>query len=272
MNPFPIPFRRELTRALACAACLGTLGAQATAPAGASYREIDYATLDRSIVAEPDYAAEPRYALFVFGHAGEARMWAVLDKSDPALDHYDVLYFDRDADGDLTDDGERIAGRYDEGRAKAGMAVTLRIGELAVPGTDLVHTDFVICTVPKSGRRGVWFRLKWNGGTTVSGGYGATGMDTTAWATSPAAAPVLRPDPNGPLSFGTWGDDRIEMKIGGATHVNVIAGNRGSGPDTLAVVDEDFIDLLLDELRVTVIARRADGGEVRTISRITEHC
>lgn len=236
------------------------------------YREIDYAKIDRPLLEEPDYVAEPRYALFVFGPAGQARMWAVLDKTDAALAYYDVLYLDRNCDRKLTDDGERFVGKWDERMAKAGMAVAIRIGELPVPGTDLVHTDFLVSTVRKAGRSGIWFRMQWNGEQEISGGYGATGMDVTEWSPKKATAPVLRPNPTGPLSFALWGDERVELKIGGSTHVNVIAGNRGSGPDTLAVVDEDFLDLVLDELRVTVIARDEDGEEVRTITRITEHC
>ena len=54
--------------------------------------------------------------------------------------------------------------------------------------------------------------------------------------------------------------------------MNVIAGNRGSGSDTLCVVDENFIDLARDELTVTVICKDKKGQTVTETSRIREHC
>jgi hypothetical protein len=49
---------------------------------------------------EPKYRNEPRYALLVFGPKREQRVWMVLDGS--------TLYVDRNANGDLTDPGERL--------------------------------------------------------------------------------------------------------------------------------------------------------------------
>ncbi len=246
--------------------------APAPAPDPLRYQEIDYATLDRRIAREPVYIAEPRYALFVLDLAGRFRCWAVADKSAPDAAHYDVLYFDRDGDGDLTEPGERITGQYDAARAAAGLGLTLGIGDVKVPGTELVHTKFRLSTTPKAGRCGFWFQLRWNGEQEMSGGYGPVGIDTTTWQPSAATAPVFRPCPHGPLSFGAWGSKTLELRAGQPFHLNVIAGNAGSGPDTLAVVDEHFLDLKLDRLLVTVIARDKDGREVRAQSRIQDHC
>jgi len=63
-----------------------------------------------------------------------------------------------------------------------------------------------------------------------------------------------------------------QLKPGGTTKVNVIAGNPGSGPDTLCVVDEKFLDLERDELTVTVIGKDAKGQEVTATSRFKHHC
>ncbi len=60
---------------------------------------------DRRPLREPVYESEtPLYCLLVFGPQAETRVWLVLDG--------DVLYIDRNGNGDLTDPGERIEARY----------------------------------------------------------------------------------------------------------------------------------------------------------------
>ena len=62
------------------------------------------------------------------------------------------------------------------------------------------------------------------------------------------------------------------LPVGGSGSVSVLVGSRGSGPDTLAVVDENFLDLEKDRLTATLIARDAAGRELETRTRITGHC
>lgn len=264
---------------LSWAAILGTVTlspgqVEATASSAPAFRAIDYAKLERRIAKEPVYAAKPLYALFVFGPQGRARMWAALDKSEARLDYYDVLYLDKNCNGDLTEKGERFVGGYNEKRARAGMALTIRVGKIAVPETDIVHEAFLISTIRKKGRTGIWFRMQWRGEVEISGGYGAVGTDTTAWTHSVSTAPVLRPTALGPLSFAlySWGAKRVTLPIGKSTKVYVMVGNGGSGPDTLCVLDEEFLDLAQDELWVTLIGHDTDGKEVRCRTRIREHC
>ena len=71
------------------------------------------------------------------------------------------------------------------------------------------------------------------------------------------------PCPHGPLSFATWGSDQIVLRPGSETHVNVIAGNRGHGPDTLAVVDENFLDLERD-----VVLEEGHGPSAMTVEPV----
>ena len=118
-------------------------GATTTLDDKAEYVEIDYAKIDRKLAKEPTYVAEPRYALFVFGLEGKARMWAVLDKSDAESPYYDVLYLDLDADGDLTDDGERFQGTYNKKREASGTAMSITVGNVPVPA---LPTESATCT------------------------------------------------------------------------------------------------------------------------------
>lgn len=127
-----------------------------------------------------------------------------------------MLYLDLDADGDLTDDGERFQGTYDGKREASGTAVSITVGDVPVPGTELVHRRFRVSTVGKKGRDGVWFQMWWDGEEQISGGYGAVGTNTTVWSTDRAKAPVLRPTPLGPLTFGlyAWGADEVVLTRG----------------------------------------------------------
>jgi hypothetical protein len=240
--------------------------------AGTSGSDVDFAKIDRSIAKEPRYVAKPLYALFLMDAEGRSRHWAVLDKSNPDLPYYDVLYFDTTGNGDLTEASKRFVGKYDKSLEPAGMGLTIRLGALKVPGTELVHKDFLISTTPKSGRKGIWFRMKWNGKTEMSGGYNRIGFDTTQYSPSPKTAPVLWLCPAAKLSFGVWGDANLTLPIGEATQVNFLVGNWGSGPDTMCVVDEHFLVSGEDRLSATIIAKDAGGREVRERSQIKEHC
>jgi hypothetical protein len=57
-------------------------------------------TVERKIVKEPNYTSTPRYALLVLGTKAEAKIWMVEDGN--------VLYVDKNGNGDLTDDGPPI--------------------------------------------------------------------------------------------------------------------------------------------------------------------
>lgn len=249
---------------------LGLLALVLLPPVGAC-GDVDFAHIDRRIAKEPAYVAKPLYALFLMDADGRSRHWAVLDKSKADLPYYDVLYFDTAGDGDLTQPSKRFTGKYDKKLEPAGMGLTIRVGDVKVPGTALVHKDFLISTMPKSAWKGVWFRMKWDGKTEVSGGYNRVGLDTTAYGPAAASAPVLWPCPHGPLSFGVWGEP-VALPAGGAGKVNFLVGNWGSGPDTLCVVDEHFLVRGKDRLFATVVAKDAAGREVAERSEIKGHC
>jgi hypothetical protein len=61
----------------------------------------DLAKIDRAIAKQPAYQTKaPRYCLLAFGPDAKTRVWIVLDG--------DVIYVDRNGNGDLTDPGERV--------------------------------------------------------------------------------------------------------------------------------------------------------------------
>jgi hypothetical protein len=80
---------RSLAAVMIFVACAGTA------------RAANLSKIDRSIRKEPAYQSKsPKYCLLVFGPEAAARVWLVLDG--------DTLYVDRNGNGDLTEDGERI--------------------------------------------------------------------------------------------------------------------------------------------------------------------
>lgn len=66
----------------------------------ATAQAVDLSQIDRTIGREPEYQNQARYCLLVFGPEAASRVWLALDG--------DVMYVDRNADGDLTDEGERF--------------------------------------------------------------------------------------------------------------------------------------------------------------------
>ena len=71
----------------------------------------DLAKIDRTLKSEPGYRSAPKYGLVVFGPKAGTRVWLVLDLGQPWENEPDknVLYVDKNGDGDLTDPGERVA-------------------------------------------------------------------------------------------------------------------------------------------------------------------
>jgi hypothetical protein len=63
----------------------------------------DLDKIDRSLVKEPSYKGRPGYCLLVFGADAKTRVWLVKDG--------DTLYLDRNGNGDLTEDEERLDGK-----------------------------------------------------------------------------------------------------------------------------------------------------------------
>ncbi len=234
--------------------------------------DADLARVDRTIGKEPAYVGKPLYALFIFDREAKTRIWAVLDKSKADLDYYDVLYFDKNGNGNLTDDGERFTGTYNKEGEAAGVALRIRPGDLKIGG--LTHTGLEFSTVSKKGRVGIWFRMHWSDQHEISGGYSQVGFETTVYGDSPKTAPILRPTPEGTLSFGlyTWGEKGVSLKIGAAGKVYIIVGCNGTGSDTLCAVTENFLDLSKDELVATLITKDTEGRELKVRTVIKEHC
>jgi hypothetical protein len=217
----------------------------------------DLTKVDRRIAKEPKYTGErPLYGLYVFGARAETRVWAVLDHSEAGKDSYDVLYFDRNANGDLTEPDERLTG-----------AGTFKIGTFRDPSTGDVHEDLTISRRPDGS---VFLRMKWRGEEPVMGGYAEESGPYCRFAASPAEAPILWPGAEGPLGFQRWIFDK-RFPIGGEGDARVFLGHPGVGPNTFCAVTQEFLPPDVPVV-VTLIYTDGEGKERRAQSELRERC
>jgi len=226
----------------------------------------DLTKIDRRIANEPKYVSkQPLYGLYVFGPERKTRVWAVLDRSTEEQEEYDVLYFDRNANGDLTDPNERITA---EPENRLGSGRTFKIGPFEDRATGDVHAELSI--TKRTGEHGaVFFRMKWRGEHDVMGGYAEQAGPYTEFAASPKEAPILWPGGEGPLSFQRW--LWTELTIGQSGDVRVFLGHQGLGPNTFCGLHQGFLPESVPVLATLIYADR-EGKERREPSNLTDRC
>jgi hypothetical protein len=223
----------------------------------------DLSKIERRLAKEPTYQAkQPLYGLYVFGPEARTRAWAVFDKSKPDATAYDILYFDRNANGDLTAPEARI-----EGKAEGG-SVTFDIGSFTDPLSKQKHTELAI-TRQGEPNSSVMLRMKWCDKVMIRGGYAPEAGPYTQFATTPADAPVLWPGADGPLSFQFW--QFSPLPIGEADDVRVFLGHQGHGRNTFCAVPDTFLPREVP-VRATLLYTDKDGKERRAQSELRERC
>jgi hypothetical protein len=223
----------------------------------------DLSKVDRRIAKEPAYKSkQPLYGLYVFGPQAKTRVWAVLDKSQSNALTYDVLYFDRNADGDLTGVNERIEGKAENGRMQFDL------GSFTDPATGQKHTELVLSYRPQDDGM-VMLSMKWCGEVVIRGGYALKPGPYTQFASSPAKAPVLWPGAEGPLSFQFW--SMSPLTIGVEEDIRVFLGHRGHGENTFCAVPDTYLPKLVP-VAATLIYRNVNGKEKRAQSELRERC
>jgi hypothetical protein len=137
--------------------------------------------IDRRIVKEPKYASSPRYLLLVLGANAETKVWVVEDGKS--------LYVDKNANGDLTDDGPPLAptklrefNLSEKGKSWDFEYVLDKI----VPSGGSKHTDFCLRRWNYGDKEDQYgLSLTLNGKTPMYAGW------TIHWGTSPQTAPAI---------------------------------------------------------------------------------
>jgi len=142
----------------------------------------DLTKVDRATVREPNYTSKPRYCLLVLGAEPKTAVWMVEDG--------ETLYVDRNANGDLTDDGPPI---------RASKVRQLRLAK----ASNSWDFDYVLDKItPPVGSPHTKFRMaRWNYGD-ESDSYGISleldgkipmyaGWFGSFWGDAPEKAPII---------------------------------------------------------------------------------
>src|SRR6516225_2384890 len=96
----------------------------------------DLAKIERKIAKEPAYQTRtPKYCLLVFGLDARTRVWLVQDG--------DALYVDRNGNGDLTENGERV-----KLKQQNDLSRSFEAGDLTLDG--LTHTGLRVTQMKAS--------------------------------------------------------------------------------------------------------------------------
>ncbi len=191
-------------------------------PVRSAENPVDLSRIERTIAKEPAYRSKaPKYCLVVIGRQAATRLWLVLDD--------DVLYVDRNGNGDLTDRGERFP-------EKGGSAsLTFQLDEVIEADGKTRHTNLsVIC-----GKESVCVML------TVAG-LGWQSADQVRFADRPQDAPIVHF--NGPLTPRRYDPEQqagrgAERLLRGEkpTELAFTLGTPGLGEGTFAGIGNDHV-------------------------------
>lgn len=210
---------------------------------------------DRPLIKEPKYAATPKYCLIALGSGDDSKVWMVEDGR--------RLFVDKNANGDLTDDGPPIAPSN-------------------VRNMDAHSWDFnylLDAITPANGSRHTQFDLRrWNYGTNEDS-YGLSltvddqlplyaGWFGTFWSTNRDTAPVLHF--GGPFTPKLM--RRKEFVIGGERErLSFGFMNSGSGPGAEARLSIEALPKFLVPT-VDIAWPTAGGTPLHTTHRLSERC
>jgi hypothetical protein len=195
---------------------------------------IDLAQIDRSIVKEPRYVGRPHYALIVVGPRAEHHSWLVMDGDE-------ILYFDRNGNGDLTEveDHIRLDAEATERMHVAGeggysgmnvfdlgkvSGVTLRF-EYWVRKRGFVAADERLRKIMQEREANDWE----NGTLWRLAAKGGEAQNPVLLAARPADAQIMHLE--GPLTFGLkWGETQALQPWPKATIFDVHIGTPALPP------------------------------------------
>jgi hypothetical protein len=219
------------------------------------------AKIDRTLVKEPKYEATPKYSLLVLGGSGRVKVWMVEDGR--------RLFVDKNANGDLTDDGPPIQ-----------PSNVRNIGALE-PGVERGDFNYLLDAITTaSGPRHTRFDLRrWNYGDKKDS-YGLSlsvadqlpvyaGWFGTFWSAKPETAPVIH--------FGGPFTPKLlrakEFVIGpGQRRLSIAFVNPGSGPGAESLLSIEALPKYLTP-KLNIEWPTAPGKTpVRTTHVLTERC
>ena len=227
--------------------------------------ELDLTKIERNIGQQPQYVAqEPLFGLLVLGPKGQTRIWMAVDRSEPEGKHYDVAYVDLNANGKLTDEGERF-----EVKPNPAGESQFIFPDLADAATGQTHTQFKL-TISEPRRRVHLVTLMWNGKSKMSGGYPENpDGGYLQLANSPQEAPILWANGDGPFRFQFWYPEKLV--IGRPTDVKVFIGLPGIGRNSFWAFSQHVLPANCN-VRATLIYEDTSGKRQELLQELKERC
>lgn len=214
----------------------------------------DLTKIDRTIAKEPAYKGTPKYCLLAFGPEAKTRVWLVLDG--------DTLYADRNGNGDLTEEGERLVA-VQKTWAVGVKGRVWSVGDIATPGGKVIYKGLTVSDVSAV----VDSRFYSRGlGITVNVPIGSDRAFQSAgsavhpaegynlrFADRPQDAPVVHF--GGPLRIMLRKPEQFTagVKAGQTYEVEARVGTPGLGKDTAAVIDDTDLGISVDPNDGTVV-------------------
>jgi hypothetical protein len=223
----------------------------------------EHVAIKRQAPKLPVPVAEPLYGIIIFGTNSANPAWAVFDKSEKGLAHYDVLYFDLNADGNLTQSGECFPGKTKT--AGKETSVIFEFPPLKEPGSGREHTDFAITWRPAR----VSATIKWLGDKKMNAGYGTDVGKYGNFSSSPDKAPVYVLGHELPFQFQHWLSGTFNR--GAENDFKVFMGNLGEGQGAFCAVDQEFLPKN-DYVVATLIYRTESGAEKQDKFELRKRC
>jgi hypothetical protein len=205
--------------------------------------------IDRSISKQPTYRTAPKYGLLLFGPEGRDRVWLVRDG--------DVLYVDRNGNGDLTDPGEKVAAENIPGSLLEGeRPYVFNVGDVTVGGRTHkglrvgfaplsslpqgLHVKAGVEKDPKAMAVAIEVEVEVpgmkGGGTGDRLAFVAGPVDSSGilqFGDTPMQAPVVHA--GGPLQI-TFFLERPALRVGRSTELTLVVGSPGVGAGTFAML------------------------------------
>ena len=205
--------------------------------------------IDRSIDREPTYRTAPKYGLLVLGAEGSDRIWLVRDG--------DVLYVDRNGNGDLTDPGEKIVAETNPGALPEGeRPYVFKVGDVTVgrrthkrlrvsfaPVAFLPQSPHIAAALkkePKAMAAAIEVEVEVpgmkGGGTGGRLAFTAGPMDLNGilqFGDKPEQAPVVHA--GGPLQI-SFCLERPTLRVGRSSELTLVVGSPGIGAGTFAML------------------------------------
>jgi hypothetical protein len=199
----------------------------------------DLSKIDRTIRKEPAYKNKPKYCLVVFGPEGTTRVWLALDG--------DVLYVDRNGNGDLTEKGERVAGKPDG----AGVLV-FAAGDIREKDGRTRHTGLEVRQEGEGWTVRVLLKGKWEQSAWLDGAGNCRS------AASPREAPVIAFD--GPLTLAPTDVSGL-VHNGKINMLPAVLGTWGVGDGLFAAVENAMVPADLHPTAVIQFPSKRPGGK-----------